>query len=107
MKTINAKHFQSSVGARSATVSSASWFDALCSLNVPLRGPAARFSINQAQLGARIIRFNGGEFGAEMLEGYIISRCAQAMDLNRQRLGLRIRDEVGLGLEDLTRQASG
>jgi len=67
----------------------------------------AHFSINQAQFSARINRFGRGQFGAEMLEGDIIARCAQAVNLDRQRLGLRIRDEVGLRLEDLTRQAAG
>jgi aminopeptidase N len=42
-----------------------------------------------------------------MIEGDIIARCAQAVDLHGQHLGLWIGDEVGLRLEDLTRQASG
>ena len=64
------------------------------------------FSIDEAQFGSRIIRFRFGQFGAQMLEGDIIARRTQAVDLHRQRLGLRIRDEVGLRFEDLTRQAA-
>src|SRR5258708_38732710 len=64
------------------------------------------FSIDQAQFGAWIIGFRRGQFGAEMLEGDIIARGAQAVNLHRERLGLWIRDEVGLRFEDLTRQAS-
>jgi hypothetical protein len=64
------------------------------------------FSINQAQIGARIGGFRRGQFGAEVLEGGIIARGAQAVNLHCERLGLWIRDEVGLGFEDLTRQAS-
>ena len=46
------------------------------------------FSINQAQFGAGIIGFRCGQFGAEMLEGGIIARGAQTVNLDRERLGL-------------------
>jgi hypothetical protein len=45
----------------------------------------AYFSINQPQFGARIIGFSRGQFSAEVIEGGVVARGAQAMDLDRQR----------------------
>ena len=42
-----------------------------------------------------------------MLEGEVVAWRAQAVNLHGERLSFRIRDEVGLRLEDLTRQAPG